>query len=251
MSKSIIWARFEVKQFAGYCIWWVRRRKTKTQKWDKAPLFCGRTDTCDQAWGQAYRILADVNIEELRDGAMWERWSLIRLRLRKPTDGTWGEGKTEWDKTKLENGPEWLQALAEDGRRFQEQWDTENKRRDDEFRERQRQHFEWMLFTEETGRDHSDRSDEAYRAFARWRVERILKREEQKRAYEEMFSRVFVFTFGPNRADDLATLGLDQRATSDDIKRAWRRAAMKLHPDRGGDHEKFIRAKAAFERLMQ
>ena len=51
----------------------------------------------------------------------------------------------------------------------------------------------------------------------------------------------------------LAVLGLRTGATRDDIKRAYRREAMKWHPDRnGGDPacaEKFIRAQAAYEKL--
>ncbi|WP_367026228.1 J domain-containing protein [Methylococcus sp. ANG] len=35
-----------------------------------------------------------------------------------------------------------------------------------------------------------------------------------------------------------------------EVKTAWRRLAMRLHPDRGGDHQSFTRAKAAYERLM-
>ena len=34
-------------------------------------------------------------------------------------------------------------------------------------------------------------------------------------------------------------LGVDKKATTDQIKKAYRRLAMTHHPDRGGDKEKF------------
>lgn len=34
-------------------------------------------------------------------------------------------------------------------------------------------------------------------------------------------------------------LGVDQKASMDEIKKAFRKLALKNHPDRGGDKEKF------------
>ena len=34
-------------------------------------------------------------------------------------------------------------------------------------------------------------------------------------------------------------LGVDKNASMDDIKKAFRKLALKTHPDRGGDKEKF------------
>jgi DnaJ-class molecular chaperone len=44
-------------------------------------------------------------------------------------------------------------------------------------------------------------------------------------------------------------LGVDSRASQDDIKSAYRKLAMKHHPDRGGDEEQFKKVKEAFETL--
>ena len=44
-------------------------------------------------------------------------------------------------------------------------------------------------------------------------------------------------------------LGLDKTATPDDIKKGFRKKAMKEHPDRGGDAEKFKQINEAYEIL--
>lgn len=44
-------------------------------------------------------------------------------------------------------------------------------------------------------------------------------------------------------------LGVDQNATEDEIKKAYRKKAMEHHPDRGGDIEKFKEIKDAYEVL--
>lgn len=45
------------------------------------------------------------------------------------------------------------------------------------------------------------------------------------------------------------TLGVEKTSTSDDIKKAYRKLAMKFHPDRGGDEEHFKKIKEAYETL--
>lgn len=45
------------------------------------------------------------------------------------------------------------------------------------------------------------------------------------------------------------TLGVDKGASQDDIKKAYRKLAMKHHPDKGGDSEKFKQITEAFETL--
>ena len=45
-------------------------------------------------------------------------------------------------------------------------------------------------------------------------------------------------------------LGVDRSATNDEIKRAYRKSAMKNHPDKGGDAEEFKKLQEAYEVLM-
>ena len=51
--------------------------------------------------------------------------------------------------------------------------------------------------------------------------------------------------------DPWAVLGLEPGASQEDLRRAWRAAAARCHPDRGGDPEEFRLAKAAYEFLSQ
>jgi DnaJ domain len=47
------------------------------------------------------------------------------------------------------------------------------------------------------------------------------------------------------------TLGLPNTASVDEIKLAYRRRAMQLHPDRGGDHSAMVRLNAAYEEASE
>jgi DnaJ family protein C protein 3 len=49
----------------------------------------------------------------------------------------------------------------------------------------------------------------------------------------------------------LVILGLDGCATSDDIRRAYRKAAVKAHPDSGGSHEAILRVNEAMHVLRR
>jgi molecular chaperone DnaJ len=54
----------------------------------------------------------------------------------------------------------------------------------------------------------------------------------------------------PDRAQDhYRILGVDPGATQTQIKRAYRRRALRTHPDAGGDREAFARVKRAYDIL--
>ena len=66
-------------------------------------------------------------------------------------------------------------------------------------------------------------------------------------------SMVFGSAAGPRPHPDLLALGLDRMPSSwDDLRRAYRSAARKAHPDvRGGSEAAFLAVAAAFERLSE
>ena len=49
--------------------------------------------------------------------------------------------------------------------------------------------------------------------------------------------------------DYYSTLGVGKNATDDDIKKAYRKLAMKHHPDRGGDESTFKKISEAYDVL--
>jgi hypothetical protein len=232
---------FEIKGFAGYHLWRVRVRQKPKQRWRDATLYAGRTDTEAQAWGEVANLVAGASFAAINLGQT--SWPEIREHLRQPDERRRFEGVGAWEQRKTELGSDGLDALADEGRRFLDGWLAECKRRDDERREAYMNDVAFAVFCNATGRDFRDHSAEAWAAFLRWRVDEAERKSRQDHGG-------FQFNFIPDtRAADLATLGLSTNANADDIKAAWRRAAMRLHPDRGGDHQQFVAAKAAFERL--
>ncbi|UZR29469.1 J domain-containing protein [Methylococcus mesophilus] len=105
----------------------------------------------------------------------------------------------------------------------------------------------------------ADRSEEAWQAFQGWRIEDMIRQARLAQAEAEAAFRRgqageragYGLSFAAfQRHEDLRVLGLQGYEDAAAIKTAWRRLAMRLHPDRGGDHQSFTRAKAAYERLM-
>lgn len=58
-----------------------------------------------------------------------------------------------------------------------------------------------------------------------------------------------LFLLYNNNMDYYSTLGLKRGASDDEIKKAYRKLAMKHHPDRGGDEKKFKEVSTAYEAL--
>ena len=45
-------------------------------------------------------------------------------------------------------------------------------------------------------------------------------------------------------------LGVDKKATMDEIKKSYRKKAIKMHPDKGGDQEEFQKLQQAYDTLF-
>ena len=54
---------------------------------------------------------------------------------------------------------------------------------------------------------------------------------------------------GNKESSDYDILGIKSTATSDEVKRAFRKMAVKYHPDKGGDPKKFQKIHDAYERI--
>lgn len=55
---------------------------------------------------------------------------------------------------------------------------------------------------------------------------------------------------GDKESSDYDTLGIKSTASSDEVKQAYRKMAIKYHPDKGGDPKKFQKIHDAYERII-
>jgi hypothetical protein len=93
--------------------------------------------------------------------------------------------------------------------------------------------------------------------YARPHVERVESQEEiDERAERERYARTWQELrelrrrgVGPT-PDDLRVLGVSWPCSAEELKAAYRRLALRAHPDRGGSAEEFRRVNEAYERLM-
>jgi len=58
-------------------------------------------------------------------------------------------------------------------------------------------------------------------------------------------------TSGPTRREAAGVLGVEVGAGEREVRRAYRERVKEVHPDRGGDEERFRRVAAAYERLSE
>lgn len=86
-----------------------------------------------------------------------------------------------------------------------------------------------------------------------------MKHEKLKEVFDEYFYHVYFQYYKENgiTVNDLydpnllATLNLPEGASIDDIKRKFRELALKYHPDKGGDSQKFIELVDAYKKLTE
>ena len=86
-----------------------------------------------------------------------------------------------------------------------------------------------------------------------------MNRERIKEVYDEFFYHVYFQYYTENGItlkdlydpNLLSILGLSERATMEDIKTRFRELALKYHPDKGGDSEKFIKILDVYKKLTE
>ena len=87
------------------------------------------------------------------------------------------------------------------------------------------------------------------------RQKRTEKEEHEERERSERFKNFFQGFFGFNteekepldREYPYSVFGLKRSASDDDMKKAYRKAVLKAHPDRGGTNELFRKVREAWE----
>jgi len=93
------------------------------------------------------------------------------------------------------------------------------------------------------------------------RQKRKAREEAEERERSESFKNFFQGFFGFNRDDSnkesldkdypYNVFGLKKSASDDDMKKAYRKAVLKAHPDRGGTSDAFRRIREAWEYFSQ
>lgn len=115
-----------------------------------------------------------------------------------------------------------------------------------------KQQFVWdKFFSTKTDRDTS----------VKYNMKQLLAmdREEIKEVFDEFFYHVYFKYYSENgiTLNDLydpnllSMLGLSEGATTEDIKKRFRELALKYHPDKGGDSEKFIEILDVYKKLTK
>lgn len=97
--------------------------------------------------------------------------------------------------------------------------------------------------------------------YAKYNISQLaeMKHEELKEIFNEYFYYVYFQYYKENgiTLNDLydpnllAILDLPEGASIDDIKKRFRELALKYHPDKGGDSEKFIKIVDTYKRLTE
>ena len=80
---------------------------------------------------------------------------------------------------------------------------------------------------------------------AQYADDMLLRREEEQQQARARARRALWSASGPLSA--FTTLGLPSTASVGEIKMAYRRRALQLHPDKGGDHAAMVQLNAAYE----
>ncbi|AMV37821.1 DnaJ domain-containing protein [Planctomyces sp. SH-PL62] len=81
-------------------------------------------------------------------------------------------------------------------------------------------------------------------------ADEMLRRRDREAEQARMRARAALWSpGGPSAA--FSTLGLFSAASLDEIKAAYRRKAVQLHPDRGGDHAAMVQLNAAYEAAVE
>lgn len=98
-------------------------------------------------------------------------------------------------------------------------------------------------------------------ASVRYSMKQLLAMDKEniKEVFNEFFYHVYFKYYSENgiTLNDLfdpnllSMLGLSQGATMGDIKKRFRELALKYHPDRGGDSERFIEILDAYKKLTE